>query len=94
MNEICPECQSINFEDEKPSDCKFSSCCHKGKVKLQELGPYPELLETLLTDKKNPSCVNFIENIRSYNSALAFASMGATHEKLPEGAEQLNRDEV
>jgi hypothetical protein len=78
MNEICPQCQSINFNDEKPSDGKFSLFCHKGKIKLQELGPYPELLETLLTDKKHPSYVNFIENIRSYNSALAFASMVAS----------------
>jgi hypothetical protein len=34
MNEIFHECQSMNFKDEKPSDGKFSSCCHKGKVML------------------------------------------------------------
>jgi hypothetical protein len=78
MDEICSECHSINFKDEKPSDDKFSLCCHKGKVKIEPLGTYPELLKALLTDKKHPNYANFIENIRSYNSALAFASMGAS----------------
>jgi hypothetical protein len=77
MNEICSECESINFKDEKPGDGKFSLCCHKGKVKLEPPGPYPELLKALLTDIKHPNYANFIANIRSYNSALAFASMGA-----------------
>jgi hypothetical protein len=78
MDEVCSECQSINFKNEKPSDGKFTLCCHKGKVKLEPLEPYPELLKALLTDKKHPNYANFIENIRSYNSALAFASMGAS----------------
>jgi hypothetical protein len=83
MVEICTECQSINFKDEKPSDGKFSSCCHKGKVELEPLEPYPEFLKELLTDKTNHSHKNFFENIRSYNSALAFASMGASISQPP-----------
>jgi hypothetical protein len=82
MDEICSECHSINFKDEKPSDGKFSSCCHKGKVVLDRLKTYPELLKRLLTDN-HPMHRNFIENIRSYNSALGFASMGATITKPP-----------
>jgi hypothetical protein len=78
MNEICSECQSKNFKEEKPSDGKFNSCCHKGKVSLSQLQNYPELLKKLLTDKNYPFHKNFIENIRAYNSALGFASMGAS----------------
>jgi hypothetical protein len=77
MNEICSECDSVNFKDEKPSNGKFSLCYHKGKVKLEPLGPYPELLKALLTDIKHPNYVNFVANIRSYDCALVFASMSA-----------------
>jgi hypothetical protein len=78
MDEICSDCQSINFKNEKPSDGKFSSYCHKGKVVLDPLRPYPELSKKLLTDINHPKHKNFIENIRAYNSALGFASIGAT----------------
>jgi hypothetical protein len=78
MNEICHECQSMNFKDDKPSDGKFSSLCHKGKVMLDPLMTYPSILKSLLTDKTNRNHGNFMENIRAYNSALGFASMGAT----------------
>jgi hypothetical protein len=78
MNEKCHECQSMNFKDEKPSDGKFSSCCHKGKVMLDPLMTYPSILKSLLTDKTNRNHRNFMENIRAYNSALGFASMGAS----------------
>jgi hypothetical protein len=83
MNEICHECQSMNFKDEKPSDGKFSSCCHKGKVMLDPLMTYPSMLKSLLTDKTNRNHTNFMENIRAYNSALGFASMGASIREPP-----------
>jgi hypothetical protein len=84
MDEICSECQSFNFKNEKPRDGKFNSCCHKGKVKLNPLEGYPRLLKQLLTDENHPYHKNFIENIRAYNSALAFASLGASI-SLPPG---------
>ncbi len=86
MNEICHECQSMNFKDEKPSDGKFSSCCHKGKVILDPLITYPSMLKSLLTDKTNRNHTNFMENIRAYNSALGFASMGASIREPPRRA--------
>jgi hypothetical protein len=78
MDEICSNCQSINFKAEKPGDGKFNACCHKGKVALDPLKTYPDLLRQLLTNQTHPQHKNFIENIRTYNSALGFASMGAT----------------
>jgi hypothetical protein len=41
MVQICSECQSINFKDEKPSD-----------VDLELFDTNPEILKELLTDKK------------------------------------------
>ncbi|UYV66814.1 hypothetical protein LAZ67_4002941 [Cordylochernes scorpioides] len=58
-----------------PPDRKFSACCHKGKIGLPEQD-YPEYLETLMNGVDHNS-KKFMENIRSYNSSLAFASMGA-----------------
>ncbi|UYV64563.1 hypothetical protein LAZ67_3001189, partial [Cordylochernes scorpioides] len=75
MNEICEFCNSLNFMGERPPDRKFSACCHKGKIDLPEQD-YPEYLETLMNGVDHNS-KNFMENIRSYNSSLAFASIGA-----------------
>ncbi|UYV75835.1 hypothetical protein LAZ67_13001512 [Cordylochernes scorpioides] len=47
----------------------------RGKVELEPIQT-SELLESLMTGKHQLS-KNFMENIRSVNSALAFASMGA-----------------
>ncbi|UYV74978.1 hypothetical protein LAZ67_12001956 [Cordylochernes scorpioides] len=75
MNERCEFCNSLNFMGDRPPDRKFSACCHKGKIDLPEQD-YPEYLETLMNGVDHNS-KNFMENIRSYNSSLAFASMGA-----------------
>ncbi|KAG8227509.1 hypothetical protein J437_LFUL002398 [Ladona fulva] len=55
------------------------------KIKLQrvadsngEVSTYPNILHDLLTNKNDPLDVNFRAKIRSYNSALCFASIGAT----------------
>lgn len=84
MNIICQFCSSKNFSAERPSDGKFKSCCRKGRVKLEKpidaegnLLSYPNFLFNLLMDPSNPDHKNFRENIRSYNSAVSFASMGA-----------------
>jgi hypothetical protein len=90
MTDICQLCRSRNFKAERPSDKKFTSCCRKGKVKLPkpkgengvELA-YPEFLRTLLSDTTAPSSTHFRENIRSYNNAVSFASMGAKIVDVP-----------
>ncbi|UYV78350.1 hypothetical protein LAZ67_16001049 [Cordylochernes scorpioides] len=75
MNERCEFCNSLNFMGERPPDKKLTACCHKGKIELPEQD-YPEYLETLMNGVDHNS-KNIMENIRSYNSSLAFASMGA-----------------
>jgi hypothetical protein len=76
MNIECGFCQSLNFQSEKPQDNKFSNCCNKGKVILEPLGEPDDLYKSLF-DGRHPESKNFLENIRNYNSALAFASMSA-----------------
>ncbi|CAF1168023.1 unnamed protein product [Rotaria sordida] len=85
MDNICQHCNALHFKEECTSDRhdEFKQCCHYGSVQLPELLPYPDEIKTLLqgTDVESK---HFRENIRSYNSALAFASMGAEID-LPQG---------
>ncbi|CAF1394809.1 unnamed protein product [Rotaria sordida] len=85
MDNICQHCNALHFKEECTSDRhdEFKQCCHYGSVQLPELLPYPDEIKALLqgTDVESK---NFRENIRSYNSALAFASMGAEID-LPQG---------
>lgn len=90
LNIICNFCNAKHFIAERPSDKKFRSCCHKGKIKLPKPKnqngdeiEYPEFLQSMLSDVSNPNRINFRENIRSYNSAVSFASMGAHIVALP-----------
>ena len=73
----CRFCQARHFRGEKGSDGKFSSCCHKGKVVLEPGRPFPPFLQDLMSNPSNSNYRNFLDNIRNYNSALSFASMGA-----------------
>ncbi|XP_065322694.1 uncharacterized protein LOC135929885 [Gordionus sp. m RMFG-2023] len=74
MNIFCQFCQSLNFLAERPSDGRFTHCCHKGKVKITQ-SPYPDYLKNLLSNSLDPLHKNFMHHIRSYNSVIAFASM-------------------
>ena len=71
MTKRCQYCDAKLFLHEK------SNCCHNGKVSLPDLSPYPQELHELLTGNSSKSR-NFQENIRRYNSGMAFASMGAS----------------
>ena len=85
MDKVCRHCNALHFEDECAShrQDEFKQCCHYGSIHLPELLPYPDEIKALLQGTDINSR-NFHENIRSYNSALAFASMGA-HIDLPKG---------
>ena len=84
LNVVCQFCGSKNFAAERPSDGKFTSCCRKGKVILEKpvdsngiVLEYPQFLRELLSNPEHHDYRQFRDNIRSYNSALSFASMGA-----------------
>ncbi|GBO34875.1 hypothetical protein AVEN_23956-1 [Araneus ventricosus] len=78
MNIICQFRKSKNFAAERSSDGKFTSCCRKGKIKLEKPSDAlsNDFLLDLLTNPNNPDYKKFHDNIRSYNSAVSFASMG------------------
>jgi len=76
MNLICQECGAKHFKAERPPDKKFSQCCRKGRVILPPPKECPQPLLGLLQGT-HPKAKSFLPKIRNYNSALAFASMGA-----------------
>jgi hypothetical protein len=55
---------------------QFSLCYENGKVLLSNLPATPQELEVLFTNKES-SAVKFRDQIRMYNSVLAFTSLGA-----------------
>ena len=61
---------------------EFRQCCDYGNVKLPGLSAYPVEMKHLLM-KNDDKGRNFRLNIRSYNSALAFASFGASFDVPP-----------
>ena len=83
MDVGCESCNALHFEGERTADGKFSSCCHKGKVILPQKREVPPYLRQILVNPSHDDYQNFQENIRSYNSAVSFASMGAENEEIP-----------
>ena len=76
LNIVCIKCGSKNFAGETTGKVNiFSSCCHKGKIKLAPIKTVERIVNLMKGIDRDSK--NFMNNIRSYNSALAFASMGA-----------------
>ncbi|XP_046655037.1 uncharacterized protein LOC124348808 [Daphnia pulicaria] len=76
LTKICSECDAKHFAKEMPKDKKFQQCCAKGNVIIPPAKPCPEPLASLLQNR-HPKSKHFMKQIRNYNSAHAFASMGA-----------------
>ena len=76
MNDKCEFCHALHFCGERPPDGKFTNCCHKGRVVIPRHKEHEPYLQDILSNPQHPDYKNFKENIRSYNSALSFASMG------------------
>ncbi|XP_015189381.1 PREDICTED: uncharacterized protein LOC107073305 [Polistes dominula] len=83
LDSKCKFCGALHFPDEANREGLFKSCCHFGKVKLQRTKKYPEMLQSLMAGENDLS-KNF-KTIRSYNSTLSFASMGADTETISNG---------
>ena len=71
MDKLCAHCNALKFEGEDSF-----KCCHNGKVRLDNLSPYPQEMRNLLCDNSD-AAKNFQGNIRQYNNAFSFASLGA-----------------
>lgn len=86
MTVECPHCDALHWSAEQSSASKadspiFNTCCSNGKVSLPHLRSPPPLLDSLLDDQ-TPRGIDFRKNLRAYNNALAFASLGATTEPI------------
>jgi hypothetical protein len=80
MDTICGFCNAKMWIKEQSAKSnnhpQFSLCCENGKVLLLNLPATPQELEVLLTNKES-SVVKFRDQLRMYNSVLAFTSLGA-----------------
>lgn len=80
MDIECSHCRAYHWLDERlagssASHPRFGSCCNQGQVSLPPLAEPPVELRALF-DRDTPDALEFRENIRQYNSALAFTSLG------------------
>ena len=86
FDHTCPHCAATMWPEEGTSTAvpgepgrrrtEFVMCCFKGKVDLPLLQDPPEPLRTLITVRSERGRA-FRGQIRTYNSALCFASLGA-----------------
>ncbi|KAK6026601.1 hypothetical protein OSTOST_07420 [Ostertagia ostertagi] len=90
LNQRCVDCGALHFLSEVKANHpgKFRECCDLGRFTLNFFESFPEELRVLFVRGPEPSeevrrvWKNFHENIRSFNSALAMASMGAQVDAL------------
>lgn len=80
MNNICRYCGALLFACEF-KDSSSQLCCHKGKVNLEPVDVL-QFLQTLI-EQNDHDTSNYLQNIRQYNSALAFASVTAEAVHFP-----------
>uniref|UniRef100_A0A7I4XXQ7 ATP-dependent DNA helicase n=1 Tax=Haemonchus contortus TaxID=6289 RepID=A0A7I4XXQ7_HAECO len=77
MNVECESCGAQHFRSEsRGRRATFNDCCNHGNITLEHFTNYPRQLRRLLTSQEADS-KEFREHIRNYNSAFAFASIGA-----------------
>ena len=59
----------------------FTICCNYGKISVPQWKAPPEPLKRLL-NRESPDSKEFLNNIRGYNTSLAFESLGAQIDEL------------
>ncbi|EPB69310.1 hypothetical protein ANCCEY_11605 [Ancylostoma ceylanicum] len=90
LDRRCVNCGALHFAHEvKPQHPDtFGDCCDFGRFNLDLFDGFPHQIRQLYIRDAHASTEerhrhkNFIENIRSFNSALAMASMGASVDML------------
>ncbi|KAH9857118.1 hypothetical protein C2E23DRAFT_686252, partial [Lenzites betulinus] len=89
MDTYCVHCDAAHWLAERLSDSSasrplFGFCCDKGQVSLLPLPEPPLSLRTLLTGN-TPQAQEFRTNIRQYNAAFAFTSLGVNIDESVSG---------
>ena len=93
MNIPCQFCSALHWLQERVSTSSrqnpwFENCCKQGAIVLEAPRNVPELFSTLFR-ADDPLSKHFRDNIRQYNSALAFTSLKYTPDpRLPVGGVQ------
>jgi len=79
MNIECSHCHALHWKGEMRGvgDTSFRDCCQHGQVMLSPLSFPPQQLFDLYHGE-NSAAIEFRENIRFYNKALAFTSTGGS----------------
>ena len=80
MDKECPHCHALHWIDERQetsslSNPSWESCCKQGSVQLQLLPDPPQYLKDLLASTDIQGS-HFKDNLRQYNAAFAFTSLG------------------
>ena len=80
MNVECQHCHALHWDAEKLqastlNNKRFGQCCLQGQVDLPPFPPPPPTLKSLLCGT-SPFSDTFRKNIRQYNAAFAFTSVG------------------
>lgn len=86
MDVVCPFCGAYHWASEKVSSSpvqrpEFTACCQRGGVSLHRLSPPPPFLRGIL-ESDDAEGKQFRSNIRQYNMALAFTSLGVTEDTV------------
>ncbi|GBN09787.1 hypothetical protein AVEN_160263-1 [Araneus ventricosus] len=82
MPEMCEFCGALYWKNEENSSKKYTKCYLDGKVRLPNLTEAPDLFKELLCSNSQEA-KSYRQQIREYNVALAFASMGSQIKALP-----------
>lgn len=79
MDIQCEFCGALHWRAETigGTNMEFELCCKRGDAMLELLRPPPDVLRALLVGQ-DPRARSFRQNIRAYNSALAFTSVSYT----------------
>ena len=77
MGSVYRYCDALQFKSEMASGRKdeYKQCCRYESIELPKPLAYPDKMRVLL-EGADIEARNFPENIRNYNSAMTFASMG------------------
>jgi hypothetical protein len=80
MGIVCSQCDALHWKFEKLSassvrNPKFGTCCLQGQIQLPPLRAPPRYLNDMLCGVALQS-KTFRQNIRQYNAAFAFTSLG------------------
>ena len=85
MSHRCPNCDAFMWVQERAeggiSTARYQLCCGLEKYVVQPFEPTPQVIAGLLKNNDSKS-VEFKRNIRAYNNALGFTSMGVNLDSI------------